>query len=958
MPRNSSPAAPPQICSASRRALLLFTIGLLTASPSYLLAQLPTPTLTSAFPPGGKQGTSLDVTIAGTDLDDAGQLIFSHAGITAQPKMTEGSEFLKPRPMTNQFVVSIAADVPPGAYELRAVGRFGLSNPRAFTIGTFDEIVEDTANKQRTSAKELTVPIVVNGRIEAGSMDYYKLTLKQGQRVIVDCRAQRIDSRADATFILYDASGKELTRVRDCEGLDPVLDFTAPADGDYVVGLYDFIFAGGADYFYRLAVHSGPQVDFVFPPSGVPGSNGKYTVYGRNLPGSQPADGLMIDGSPLEKVAVDIALPGDEVSARQLAMRSLVQPRGAMLDGIEYRLGTAYPTTVYFARAPVVTEQEPNNAPTAAQRIAVPCEYVGQFYPARDADCVQFDAKKGDVWLIEVIAHRMGLDCDPSLIVQRVTKNAQGEEVVAELAQIDDPADRATRIGTDFDTSTDDPDYRLVVDQDASYRVLVRDQFGDSRSDPRSVYRLLIRQAEPDFRLVATPVSSQVAAQNQQNVPIAAPVLRKGGSTIFDVKVDRRDGFKGEIQISAEELPPGVTCPGAVIGGDISSAPLVFMADENAASWAGSVRIVGKATIDGKEVGRYARGGAIIWGTANRQTQLPEYRMTRDIALSVMEKETDVAKVQVAEDKIWETSRGGSLEFPVKVSRYGDFKGELKLVAVGLPNELKPADTTIAAAASDAKVKLAVTNAAAKSGTYTFYLRADTKIKYARNPEAVAVAEEEKKEFDEMLKQLAETIKAATAARDAAVSAAQEAVKVKETEPAKAAEAEEAKAKADLALKELQGQLKQAEQQKPVIAKKVDDLKKAAAPKDVNVAVISAPIKVRILDSPIKISATAPAAGVKPGEKVEIPVKVERLFGFEDQVEFSFEPPAGVTGLTANKPIVAKGQADGKFDITAANNATPGEHTITIRAKVKFNNVNLESTEKIVVKVEPAVAAK
>ena len=35
-------------------------------------------------------------------------------------------------------------------------------------------------------------------------------------------------------------------------GRDPLIDFEAPADGDYVVGLYDFIYAGGGDYYYRL----------------------------------------------------------------------------------------------------------------------------------------------------------------------------------------------------------------------------------------------------------------------------------------------------------------------------------------------------------------------------------------------------------------------------------------------------------------------------------------------------------------------------------------------------------------------------------------------------------------------------------------------------------------------------------------------------------------------------------
>ena len=43
-------------------------------------AQLPTTQLTSIFPAGGKQGASVDVTVAGADLDDCSQLKFNQYG--------------------------------------------------------------------------------------------------------------------------------------------------------------------------------------------------------------------------------------------------------------------------------------------------------------------------------------------------------------------------------------------------------------------------------------------------------------------------------------------------------------------------------------------------------------------------------------------------------------------------------------------------------------------------------------------------------------------------------------------------------------------------------------------------------------------------------------------------------------------------------------------------------------
>ena len=204
---------------------------------------------------------------------------------------------------------------------------------------------------------------------------------------------------------------------------------------------------------------------------------------------------------------------------------------------------------IYFAKAPVIAEVEPNNEPTKPQVVTVPCEYVGQFYPQRDTDWVQFDAKKGQVLMIEAISHQLGLGSDPYFAVMRVNKNEKGEETMADIAQVDDPQDRNTKIGTDYDTSTDDPSYRFTAPDDGTYRVMIRDQFGDGRKDPSYVYRLAIRPLEPDFQLLS--VASQPTAggnNNNQGSPLAGVMLRRGGSTLVSVTVNRVDDFKGDMK--------------------------------------------------------------------------------------------------------------------------------------------------------------------------------------------------------------------------------------------------------------------------------------------------------------------------------------------------------------------------------------------------------------------------
>jgi hypothetical protein len=1003
----------------------------LSGGPS-LWAQLPSTQFSRIFPLGAKFGTTIDVTVAGGDHIELSQLVFSHPGIKATPKMHKPSEFFDEEPLPGQFSVAVAGDVPPGVYEARVVGRYGVSNPRAFTVGLYEEQTEGGGNNAAASAVEISIDKTVSGWVDANAVDHFKLALKEGQRVLLDCAAQRIDSRLDATMVVYDPNGKEIVRSRDYVGTDPFIALTAPLEGEYIITLHDAVYRGGNDSFFRLTAHMGPHIDFLLPPAGLAGSHEQYTIYGRNLPGGQITD-LLVDGQPLESLPVNIPLPGDETLARQLMVNGRVAPNGAALDSYLYRLNTAVPVPIHFAHAPVVKEQEPNNAPSEAQQVAVPCEIAGQFYPARDNDYVQFHAKKGEVYYIDLVSHRLGVDVDPYLIVQRVTKNDKGEETVANIVTTDDPGDRNGRIGSNFDTSTDDPTYRLTADQDAVYRVIVRDQNSGYVNDPRNVYRLVIRQPQPDFRVIAIAEKIQ-SPINAAAVQAGTTSLRRGGTTMYTVRLERRDGFAGEVEISAEGLPEGVVCPKTVVAGNVSSTVLIFKAADNAPFWSGAIRIVGKAKIGDQDVTRLARGGAVVWETGNRVQQPPNFRTTQDLFFAVIDKDPDKALVELGEDKIWETSKGGALEIPIKVTRREDFKGDLALVPFNFPAEFKPGNIAVKGDAAEAKLALSITNAKAKPGIYTVYLRADTKIKHVLNPGAIAKAEAEQKKLDEIIKSVTAQLTEANKAKDAAVKAATDAAAAAKTateaktaadtaatqaaDAAKQAadklaaakeaaakdeanedlkkavtEAETAKAEADkknteaaekqkaavkaateaqeksktaeaakVAAEKLaadtDAKLKRAQAAKPAADKKVTDTKNGNKPADRTVAYISTPVRLRIVETPLKLTAKAPENAVKQGEASEVPVTLERLYGFADQAEVTFELPKGVKGIAVEKVTLAKDQKDGKFAVTVAKDATPGDHTVTIRAKAKFNKLDVQTTQQIVLKIEKVEAAE
>ena len=1015
---------------ARRQSFIAFAVASLLFPATSLLAQLPGAAFSTIFPPGAKFGTTTDIQVAGGDLIDLQELLFSHPGIIAKQKMQKPNEFLDELPIQGQFAVTIGADVPAGIYEARVVGRYGVSNPRAFTVGVYDELHERGGNTAKEAAVELKMDTTISGWVDANNRDYFKIALTKDQRILFDCASQRIDSRMDATMALFDPSGKQIAKSRDACGSDPFIALTAPADGEYILMLYDFTYRGGNDYFYRLTAHAGPHVDFIFPPAGFPGSNEQYTIYGRNLPGGEPSD-VKLNGQSLERLTVSIPVPADSAVTNRLNVNGRVEPCAFALDNFMYRFNAATPTLVYIAHAPVVVEEEPNTDPGQAQEVSVPCEVAGQFYPAGDKDYLKFEARKGDVYYIDVVSHRLGLEVDPYLVVERLTKNDKGEEVAAVVANIDDPGDRNGRIGSNFDSSTDDPTYKFTADQDTTYRVSVWNQYGASTNDPRHVYRLSIRKPKPDFRLAAVAERLQ-APVNAAAVITGTTSVRRGGTAVYDVRIDRRDGFNDAIELSAEGLPGSVSCPSVIVPAGSNGGILIFTATEDASNWSGNIRIVGKSRVEGQDVVRYARGGIVVWETGNRVQQPANYRTTQELAFAVIGDDQEQIQVRAGEEKVYESSRGATLEIPLTVARRG-FGGDLTLVPQRFPGEFKPGNIVVKGADSAGKLALNFSNAKTKTGDYLVYLRADTKIKHVLNPGAIARAQAEQKKIDGVIAELTTKSKEAAAAKDVAMKAAvaaaatakaasdaraaadgaakaaadaakaasdklaaakeaaskdeanddlkkavsaAEAAKAEadkklavEAEKQKAAAdgvtaaqaalkvAEEAKVAAEKVAAETEATLKRAQALKPAADKKVTDTTNGNKPADRNVAFISTPIRLRIVNTPLKLTATSSVA-VKQGAKIELPVTLERLYGFADQAEVTVELPKGVAGITIPNVTIAKDQKEGKFEVNAAADATPGDHNITLRVKAKFNKLDVDATSQVVLKVEKVEAAK
>jgi len=108
-----------------------------------------------------------------------------------------------------------------------------------------------------------------------------------------------------------------------------------------------------------------------------------------------------------------------------------------------------------------------------------------------------------------------------------------------------------------------------------------------------------------------------------------------------------------------------------------------------------------------------------------------------------------------------------------------------------------------------------------------------------------------------------------------------------------------------------------------------------------NVTFVSSPLTIKITPAPITFNPLPAQVVVKQGEKVDLAVAITRLYGFAEQVSATGVIPGGVSGLNIPKLDIAGGQNQGTLAIAAAENATVGEHQLTVRLTLKLNNQNL-----------------
>jgi hypothetical protein len=168
------------------------------------------------------------------------------------------------------------------------------------------------------------VPTNLAGCIDRpGHAESWPMTLRKGEAYEFDLQARRLESPLLAVLTLTDPAGKELARADAVEsGADPVLRFTAPADGVYRLRVADhFASRGGPAFTYRLRVarpDTAPDFRLTIPADtlNLPrGGSAKLKITAERLGGFSGPIALTVEGLPKGVTATAATIPEKQAAA-------------------------------------------------------------------------------------------------------------------------------------------------------------------------------------------------------------------------------------------------------------------------------------------------------------------------------------------------------------------------------------------------------------------------------------------------------------------------------------------------------------------------------------------------------------------------------------------------------------------------------------------------------------------
>ncbi len=690
------------------------------------------PTIAAVSPQGAARGATVTFTVEGFNLANASSVYFSQPGITAKivrikelPDLSDvrlGSNGtlstvdLGPLPPRNQVTldVEIGPDAPVGPVAFRVLTPLGTSPEGKFLIEPYyGESPDREPNDTPETGFESYLPTILVGTIaKPGDVDFYRIEVKAGDQLVLEDGARMLGSALRPVIGIYTAG---LERVKEFGGdgsPQPAFAYRFEKGGVFYLRVSDYQQSGGAGHVYRIKAGKFPYVLSAYP-LGVP----------RNQQSQVKLTGFNVAEGPIT-VAAKAVSEGDptlQFRPRVKAGLAFNEVNLALgdLPAVESSGAGTSPASAQSVPLPVTVNgrltQKANHFRFRAKKgekivIDVMANRLGSeldsVIEVLDLNGKPIERAVARCVLETSVTLRDHDSVSPGIRLQSPTGFAVGDYVMlaGEILRVEamprTPDDDfrfeqfgGQRVGF-FDTTpeahavdsaaykvqvlpagarpvpnglpivrlthrNDDggPGYgkdsrlRFTAPADGEYIVRLQDvrgSFGDLYT-----YQLNVRDATSDFQLTVSP--------RNPNVP-------SGGRVPLTVTALRRDDFDGPIDVTIEDLPPGLTATRAtILPGQVSTVLLLSAAAD--------------ARLENSVPLKVAGTGAGLKRHASPDDSLK--------LISVMPKPDIVMQAETREVTL---EPGGTAEVKVKISRNNEFGGRVPVIVANLPPGVRVLD--------------------------------------------------------------------------------------------------------------------------------------------------------------------------------------------------------------------------------------------------------------------------
>lgn len=623
--------------------VLLMALPLSAADPkpkakAKEMAPAAVPDITRLEPRGVQRGVETRLKLVGSNLTGITNVTFHSPKLTGVllPDAKAGEAWLK---------VTAAPNLARGSYELSVKSAAGESARVKLHVDDLRQATDPT--------KTETLPVSFWGALEQpGKPVEFSFNGVAGQNLVCDLAAERLGSKAvNAMLTLLDARGRVLAVNRGFDGgSDALLVHRLAASGRYTVRVSDLQYMASSEHFFRVSVGELPVVTGVFPLAVPADKESEIQLAGENLPAgasakvkagamgdvavpvdaekfrarkefkvlvSTTAELLEAEPNDTPASATSIQIPGavngrlskptdadhfrfEAKKGQRWIIETMAARRGSPADTkIEVLHVDGRPVERLWLQAvrdsSVTFRGIDSNNPDVRLVNWEEMELNQLLYFGGEV-CRLFRAPRGpDAGFLlynrggrlayfdtSPVAHPLD---EPAYIVEPHAPGAQfvpnGLPVFKLAYANDDDCER--KLGTDSRLNFTPP-------ADGSYVVRVTESKGFGGD--RYAYRLIVREAKPDFTATLTGAN--------QTIP-------RGSGRNFSVKLDRADGFTGAVRVDVSGMPKGwfASTPLVVEAGQFEADGTIFASadatEASADAWK-QVKLTATATVDSQPV--------------------------------------------------------------------------------------------------------------------------------------------------------------------------------------------------------------------------------------------------------------------------------------------------------------------------------------------------------------------